>query len=329
MSVKVDSAESCALVWHRFILQLGCAFVAILGAAWAVIILVDPYDCGRFIARAVSGVVDVSPRTANASRGRDPVFDSAIFGNSRGQLLEPQRLSRETGLKFVQLTIPGTGHREQLTVLHWFLRHHQRVGALVFVTDPIWCIQDPNPRLRTPFPFWLYGDSDAEYLANSFRTHTFTLVWRQMQLRTGRRARTAQDGYWDYEHDRIFNFHPEIPAQFQPAVLKARAPELPFPAIALLQDALRGVSEDVPVILVMPPSFFTDLPGEGDPRADLIAQCKGALALAAGERRRGAFLDFEFDGEIARDPEYFMDATHYRASLARIMEHRIASSFAH
>ena len=43
------------------------------------------------------------PRTATASRARDPQFDSAIIGNSTAQLLNPAELSRSTGLRFVQL----------------------------------------------------------------------------------------------------------------------------------------------------------------------------------------------------------------------------------
>jgi len=32
-----------------------------------------------------------------------------VFGNSRGQLLDPEKMSETTGLSFVQLTTPGSG----------------------------------------------------------------------------------------------------------------------------------------------------------------------------------------------------------------------------
>ena len=81
---------------------------------------VDPYDSGRFGILGITGVVDESPRTANASRARDPQFDSAVFGNSTGQLLKPSELSQLTGSSFVQLTVPGTGPREQLAIMDFF-----------------------------------------------------------------------------------------------------------------------------------------------------------------------------------------------------------------
>ena len=84
-------------------LALGCAVV------FALVMAVDPYDSGRFGILGIEGISDESPRTANASRARDPQFNSAVFGNSTGQLLKPSELSRLTGARFVQLTVPGTG----------------------------------------------------------------------------------------------------------------------------------------------------------------------------------------------------------------------------
>ena len=69
----------------------------------ALVLVVDPYDSGRLGLLGIEGVDDASPRTANASRARDPQFDSAVIGNSTGQLLKPSELSRLTGLRFVQL----------------------------------------------------------------------------------------------------------------------------------------------------------------------------------------------------------------------------------
>ena len=57
-------------------------------------VVIDPYDTGRFPTFIEPGVFDGGSRTANASRGRDPRFNAAVFGNSRGQLLDPAKLSR-------------------------------------------------------------------------------------------------------------------------------------------------------------------------------------------------------------------------------------------
>jgi hypothetical protein len=69
---------------------------------------------------AGQGLFETGQRTGNASRGRDPRFNAAIFGNSRAQLLDPAKLSEATGLSFVQLTTPGSDPREQMTTMRLF-----------------------------------------------------------------------------------------------------------------------------------------------------------------------------------------------------------------
>ena len=76
--------------------------------------------------RRAFGDTDTSQRTGNVALGRSARFNAAIFGNSHGQLLSPQRLSQATGLNFVQLTVPGANVREQLAMMGWFMRHHRR-----------------------------------------------------------------------------------------------------------------------------------------------------------------------------------------------------------
>ena len=125
-SSDAPGAETDALAWGRWLAAFLCALALGAAAIFALVLAVDPYDSGRFGILGIEGVYDESPRTANASRARDPQFDSALFGNSTGQLLKPSELSRLTGARFVQLTVPGTGPREQLAIMDFFLRYHAR-----------------------------------------------------------------------------------------------------------------------------------------------------------------------------------------------------------
>ena len=178
------AASAGDFVWRRFAILFVDVFAAVVGIAYGFIILVDPYDSGRFASFglrspydastnqvadltgsippsvAAFGDTDTSQRTSNVALGRSPRFNAAIFGNSHGQLLSPQRLSRATGLSFVQLTVPGSNVREQLAMMHWFITHHPDVGAMVLALDERWCVTDPALPLRTPFPFWLYSDNN-------------------------------------------------------------------------------------------------------------------------------------------------------------------------
>jgi hypothetical protein len=322
-SVALSAAEVRG--WHLFIVRFSASLMAFSTIVYLLLLLVDPYDSGRLLHYGVLGVIDEDPRTANVSRGRDPAFDSAIIGNSRGQMLDPQLLSRETGLHFVQLTVPGTGPREELAVLRWFVRHHRQIGAIVIVADPSWCTQDPTLPLANPFPFWLYADDTSEYLKNLFKVQALNRTRQRMLLWLGLRQRSRADGYWNYELGRTWAFRPLLSPGFEPAALPAKTPEMPFPGIESLASDLNDLYPNAPLILLMPPTFYLALPATSDPTADQIAQCKGALTELAA-RSRGAFVDFNVDGDIARDPENFMDPIHYRAPVARMIITPIAAA---
>ena len=92
MSLSTSSSDT-APEWGRCL--AACLGALALGAAlvFAFVLAVDPYDSGRVGLLGIEGVDDRNPRTAKASRARDPQFDSAMVGNSTGQLLKPAELS--------------------------------------------------------------------------------------------------------------------------------------------------------------------------------------------------------------------------------------------
>ena len=84
-------------------------------------------------------------------------------------------------------------------MLEWFVRHHAHVSALVLVTDLPWCTQDPSLPTGAPFPFWLYSDSDIEYLRNLFSGRSLERAFRRIGMALGWRQRIRAAGYFDYE----------------------------------------------------------------------------------------------------------------------------------
>jgi hypothetical protein len=306
--------------WRRFVTTFLSMLIVCLSAVAAFAVIVDPYDSGRFGVHWPFGISDAEPRTADVSRGRDQRFNAAVVGNSHGQLLDPARLSAGSGFRFVQLTMPGTGPREQMTVLRWFLRHHAGRGVVVLVSDSSWCTQDGSLPIEHPFPFWLYARSNATYAAHLLQTRTVRYGWRRILIALGLRTATDPAGYWDYELGRVWAFAPQAAAP-TPSALAPRPPLRDFPAIASLGRLL--ASAKVTLLILFPPVFVTELPQQGSADADLMAECKGAFAQLAEEQ--GAFLDFLQDSKFARDPKNFMDATHYRGNVAREMESRIVA----
>lgn len=287
----------------------------------AALIAIDPYDSGRFGFLGITGVSDINANTANASRARDPHFDSAIIGDSTGQLLKPSELSRLTGLRFVQLTVPGTGPREQIAILDFFARHHAQIGAIVIAVDRIWCTRDRALPAPHPFPFWLYDSNRLEYAAHIFSVRALGRAWRRIQIGLGRRVRTAPDGFWDYGPSR---FVPDAASHDTTPDFAGTVSE-DFPAMARLAAALARIG-DARVVLVAPPMFYTHVARPGSRLDAEETACKRALRRVAEGRPRGQFLDYRVDGALTRDPANFKDFIHVSAQAARQLEQDIAAA---
>ena len=324
MSSSISSFEP-APQWGRWLTAFFGALA--LGAAlvFAFVIAVDPYDSGRFGFVGIEGISDLNPRTANASRARDPQFDSAIIGDSTAQLLKPSELSALTGARFVQLTVPGSGPREQLAILDFFARHHARIGAVVIGVDGAWCTRDAALPLQHAFPFWLYGESKLGYAARLFSSRSLGRATRRVLIGLDLRERSRADGYWDYEATGSRDFQPattphlELVSPFTGMVSDV------FPAVVHLKDAIGKLPADVPVVLFAPPLFYTHIARAGGAAAADDDACKKALKSAVEGRVRGAFIDYRVDNALTRDPANFMDYVHTSARAARQMEREIAA----
>ncbi len=304
--------------WRRWLLCFVGTFFGLGGVLFALLLAIDPHDTGRFPGFGIVGVDDHNPRTAHVSRARDPRFDSAVIGNSTGQLIDPRRLSADTGLRFTQLTIPGTGPLEQIAVLEWFLSRHARVGAIVLTTDPSWCARTTDLTPSYPFPFWLYG-SDLDYLRHIVNGKSIDrAVWR-IQVAAGLRPRNDPIGYEDYVGGRTTTF---IPPAAPPVVdLSTDGAPLRFPWVDRLSRIVAELPAETRVVAFMPAVHASSL-GDGP----VIAACKTALAAATASRPNTAFVDARVDDIATRDPANFMDGLHYGHTIARVIEDRIIAA---
>jgi hypothetical protein len=268
------------------------------------------------------------PRTAAASRGRDPRFAGAIVGNSHVQILSPERLEAATQIPFVQLSVPATGPTEQLVLLEWFLRHHPggSARAAVIGIDGHWCTGDAAMPNLHPFPFWLFGRSAWDYLRGLLRWSVLQeLPRRAAFLGSAKAERARPDGYWDYEPE-YARLESADPARLA-AVRERRWPDqVPangtglYPAAERLAALLESLPADLAVVLIHPPIFAAGLSPPGTPRAEGEARCKAAFARAAAVHPGTTIVDWRVDRSETRDDRLFFDQGHYRQALARLVE---------
>lgn len=323
-SDSVSSTES-ASEWRRWLVAF--LSVPLLGAPLLLgfLIAVDPYDTGKFGLLGIDGVDDQYTRTANPSRARDLQFDSAVIGNSTVQRLNPAELSQATRLSFVQLYMPGASPHEVLAVFDLYVRHHPRPRALVIGADPSWCAHD-QPQAVWHFPYWLYDRSFFEY---AFRLMSWKVVehaFQRLAIGLGLRPRKIVDGFFNYEEIWPPGPFRNVNAPRDPALAADKANRDFFPAIALLDVAIKRLPLDVPVVVFVPPTFYTTVPQPGSVRATEQEFCNAALARIVAGRPHSNFINYRVDNTLTRDPENFADFIHYREIIAnKILEGIVAS----
>jgi hypothetical protein len=303
----------------------------IVMTALAAAFVLDPYDTGRSALVERPGVRPQGPRTAGASRGRDLAFNAAVFGNSRIQLLSPERLNGITGLSFVQLSVPGTGPKEQLTLIQWFMRHHPDARALVIGADKNWCTADPTMRSEHPFPYWLYSPNFLEYARGLLRSDVLQEIPRRLgYLFAKRPARARPDGYWDYELNYAALRLDRDPAWTRldlasPTNVRENTTGH-FPAAERLRKLASALSPRVKLAVVFPPIYARLLPKSGTIAEAAEAACKGALAGAVAGQPNAVVIDWRRDRPLLNDPGQFFDGTHYRRPVAEALEQELGAS---
>jgi len=315
--------DQAAARWRPVLLWLAVFAVVLPSAVLGVLAAVDPYDTGRLSLIAARGVAAQGPRTAHASRGRDPQFNAAIIGNSRMQAVSPARLDRLTGLRFVSLTVPGTDSVEQVALLRWFASHRAAPAAVIVGVDAFTCGVGIG-RGRTPFPHWLYAGTDRAYLANLFRLDAVEPTIGRLTMLAGLRPAARPDGTWDYEEGRQW-----APAQGD--ALRRAPPEPlaastgPYPMLEALADAVDALPASTRVVYALPPVFAGLLPAPGSPQDRASGACRERLAVRAAARPGTVIADLRLDSPQTRDPAAFWDATHYGRPLAEQLEALIAA----
>ena len=311
--------------WRRFAIWVLAIFGGGIAAIYLALIIIDPYDTGRFPTFMPTGIPDEHQQVNSASRGRNPAFNAAVFGNSHGQLLSPARLSAATGMHFTQMTSPGSGPREQMTFMRYFLRHHAAVQGIVIAMDERWCTRDAALPPMFQFSPWLFEDNFS-YLANILSTRSIVAARKRIMMVLGKMPAQDPAGYADYETGRPWTYHPALDDEPVRALANSSDVNRFFPAFEAFDKIIATLPPSLPLVVVMPPQSSVILPESGTPAANELAACKTEISRRIRARNHGHFLDYLIDGELARDPRNFMDNDHYRLSIAFEIEAAIAQA---
>jgi hypothetical protein len=315
-------------VWRRIALTWLAAFLAPLVLLLLAVVLIDPYDSGRFPTFMPAGSPDERAPTIGISRGRDPRFNAVLLGNSRAVLGDPRHLSALTGLHFVEMAAEGATVRDEMARLQWFARNRPRVDAIVVASDQVWC--DPNPAMPDPpdFPYGLYSDSDLAYLKTTLSVSTIVFAKERIRYALGRMPGVDPEGFVDieakYRNDWRLDDAPD--AGLERVSIEEPPAPIALPALALFDSYLKRLPAETPVVLWMPPYYRNALPPPGTPLGRTIASCKLTLRDWAQRRPRARFVDFATERPESTDPRNFLDRTHVSNRFMRMLEVEIAAA---
>jgi hypothetical protein len=311
--------------WSRCLRACLVTLAICAGLLFGFVIAVDPYDSGKFGFLGIDGVADRNTVTASASRARDADFDSAIIGNSTALLINPTRLSQATGLRFVQLSVVGASPREEMTVLDFFLRHHAHVGAVVIGADPGWCVHDLSAKPR-PFPYELYADSRLAYAGYLFSGAAIEHAVQRVTIGLGKRRRSDPTGTFDSEDTWPIGEFRNINRPADPPLATSAALRDAFPEVAKLDDMIRKIPSDVPIVMLIPPTVATTVAQPGTPEAAEREACNAALKRTVAGRPHSNFINYRVDNALTRDRANFIDYIHYRSNIATKIADGITAS---
>jgi hypothetical protein len=210
-STSISEPKTWRRWFGRYIFACACWLIAIAVGQ----VTLDPYNTGRLTPFGDYGIAPFRPSLSLASLARRPDVEAAILGNSTIQHLDPDRLTRLTGFRFISLSLPATGPIEQLAVGRWLVHHHdgrfdKALATLVIDIDARWCRGDGTIEQTFPFPFWLYSDDNLFYAVNLVGLRTFSAAAKKVKTILGLTPRLRGRGYRDYDHDAPWNTEADL-----------------------------------------------------------------------------------------------------------------------
>jgi hypothetical protein len=312
--------------WRRWLISLATVSFGGTAVVYLAVVLLDPFATGRITPFAHFNVTTDVRIFAHAGRVRNPEFDSAIIGNSRGFAIEPARLSEGTKRRFVHLALDAAFPGDQLKMLALFATH--RTGAAPLLLQVVdyesWC-NTARGKTSYQMPWWLYEGSNFDYLRRIMTADSLLAASRRAKIAAGFAGDfRRRDGYELWLPKNTEQLRRALGREVQPT--GAPPADAPLPELDDLAQSLRQLEPDSSVVLFMPPVFAAALPVAGSPAEARVNACKQRLALIASQRPNTAFVDARRDSPPVRDAMNFIDATHYLDAVAIPAEAELISA---
>jgi hypothetical protein len=99
-----------------------------------------------------------------------------------------------------------------------------------------------------------------------------------------------------------------------------------FPEIEQLEGVIKNLPAELPIVLLVPPTFASTVPQPGTVQADERQACNRALQRLVAGRPHSNFINYRVDNALTRDRANWLDFIHYRPLIAAKIADGIAAS---
>ncbi|MBM6596363.1 hypothetical protein [Microvirga pudoricolor] len=316
-------------VWRQFAVGFAATALGLFALLFGFIVIMDPFGLRAAPGRPLTPIMDVNQRFMYPQLIRSGRYDSAVFGTSTVRLLDPDRLGRALGGRFMNLGMNAATPWEQMQLANLFLQKNTTPKSLVFGLDTTWCEEDADAKKLTfrAFPPWLYDDDPLNDYPELVNLTALEVAGRVALNRLGLMvARIPPNGYeifvpddasYDLERARFhLNQWQPPPAPARPVRLDRKgAAALHLPALAWLGDTLARVPASASVTLAFMPNNVRAQPQAGTREAAVDRVCKDRIASIA-KHHGAALVDFRVRSPVTEEDSNYWDPLHYRIGIA-------------
>jgi hypothetical protein len=325
--------------WPRYVRIIVFGSAAWLLALVTLTLVVDPWKVLPVSLPVERPVIVTNQRLLYPMLLRTRSFDSFIFGNSTGKLIDPAEIGRRFDERFANLALGDSRAWEQLQLLRYVLSINAAPRTLMFTMDWVWCVSTAVPSANEihRFPQWAYAmpswSNVWRMLNDQALVHALGVLAYQLRLYT---PRIRDDGYYaflpnDARYDaaaaqRVIHEAGRRPtAAMGPPAPAVQDAEPTFPALDLLQEVLAPLPASTRVVFVTMPVHVVARPRPGSAEAKREEACKVAIARLAA-RHGAALIDFRIPSPVTQTDANYWDPLHYRVSIARRLEQSIVTA---
>jgi hypothetical protein len=319
-------------MWQRFLRAFSIVYVATLGSAILLLLLVDPLS--------VSPVALVMPKHGYALKDRrflapqvirSGQFDSYLVGSSTIHSVDPAWAEAAFGGRFANIAIHGVTPYELTRVLGLVGSSVPGLRRLNLGLDADqWC--DPlrsaqRYHVKAVFPERLYDTGALPHLPSLLNGKMVAMALRQLMVDLGlKRAPVPPNGYRnELDEARWKPFKPGKSSchldcdSATPQVPESR----PGNSVALdfLEQALAAQPEQAEIIVVLMPPYVSTLPTAAAELAR-IDQCKQRIA-AVVSHHAGFTVDFDIASPWTKEANNYWDGRHFRIGIAKALMPRV------